>query len=241
MLLQNHQNLPFPQKHTPRRFDEVFGNSVAVNILTRLVANRSSRIVLLHGPSGTGKTTLANITAHSMVCYGDRQYGYEPCGQCEQCQNWDVPSQGVFGKTLIQRRSAATFASSASAIDTVYNDLSVQYGPYIINEIDRHKGLQTFLLERFEKEPPNPIILTTANIGNVDAQLRGRCIQVRTERLTDEQMSGYLRTIAQKEGYELTDAEVGDILMELARNDARGQVRDALQILEAFLLVRNVG
>jgi len=59
----------FRGKYRPRTFSEFVGNANAIRILKNIVRSGSLRKgILIHGPAGTGKTTLAQVFLRSVFC-----------------------------------------------------------------------------------------------------------------------------------------------------------------------------
>jgi DNA polymerase-3 subunit gamma/tau len=57
-------------KYRPKALDAVRGQDAAVRALEGVLKKKSSRSLIFHGPSGTGKTTLARIVASQVGCQG---------------------------------------------------------------------------------------------------------------------------------------------------------------------------
>ena len=75
------------EKYRPRNFDEVFGQSVPVRYL-RSIVGRRPRSVIISGPYGSGKTTLARIYAKAALCERLTKTG-NPCDECDYCTRFD--------------------------------------------------------------------------------------------------------------------------------------------------------
>lgn len=76
------------EKHKPRTFESVVGQEAAVEWLARQVRTGIGKNVILHGPSGIGKTSLARIYAEALLCRNTRNSG-SPCRTCEQCVDFE--------------------------------------------------------------------------------------------------------------------------------------------------------
>lgn len=76
----------WPQKHRPRAFEDVLGQNEARSVLAELVAGSPTSVALI-GPTGVGKSTLAQLYARALLCGGQRQSA-NPCGVCANCLDW---------------------------------------------------------------------------------------------------------------------------------------------------------
>lgn len=67
------------------RFDGFYGNEETKRILSGVFdSRRIPNCILIEGPDGAGKKTLARIIASAAVCESN---GELPCGKCRQCRN----------------------------------------------------------------------------------------------------------------------------------------------------------
>ena len=71
--------------YRPIKYSEVIGQPSAAILLKQSIKNRMAHAYLLHGASGSGKTTTARIIAMAANCT-DKLNG-EPCGKCESCKS----------------------------------------------------------------------------------------------------------------------------------------------------------
>ena len=73
------------RKWRPTTFDEVIGQRhITAPLRNAIRADRVPHALLLTGPRGVGKTTLARIFARCLNC--EKGPTEEPCGTCDDCQ-----------------------------------------------------------------------------------------------------------------------------------------------------------
>lgn len=83
------------ERHRPRLFRDVVGHDQARVYLQEQARQRKGRSVLLHGPHGCGKTSLAEIYAAALFCHARSG---EPCSEdrlcrdCRECQTRSHPN-----------------------------------------------------------------------------------------------------------------------------------------------------
>lgn len=119
-------------------------------------------------------------------------------------------------------------------------DLEIEDHPsYIANNILVHncqqftKDAQNALLKILEDTPKHVyFILCTTDPQKLLSTIRGRCQQLQTKPLNEQQMFSLLRQVVRKEGEDI-DKQIYDQIIETAQ----GHPRNALQILEQVLKV----
>ncbi len=72
-----------------------FAGNVGIvkKITSQLISGHLPTILMFHGPTGVGKTTMCRAIARSMMCKYRRPGSAEPCGKCRTCTTSldDVP------------------------------------------------------------------------------------------------------------------------------------------------------
>ena len=169
---------------TITRFDDFIGNAHPVNVLRRASRKGSLSLghaYLLHGTGGTGKKTLAALTAAALVCQGEER----PCGECPACKK----AFGAFGHPDI-----LTFRTPEG---------KTQFPVELIREIRRQAYVlpnesekKVILIENAEQmntasanallkvleEPPEYLVflLTCDNLSALPETIPSRCICLET-------------------------------------------------------------
>jgi len=200
------------QKHRPKDFSELKGNTDIITSLDKMLSDKDScpHAFLLHGQTGCGKTTVARIIASRLGCSGKDLYEID---------------SGQF-------RGIDTIREIRSNIG--YMPIDSKCRIWILDEI--HRGThdaQSGLLKILEDTPKHVyFILCTTDPQKLLPTIRGRCIQLQMNPLSDKQMYSLLYSITNKEGEKL-----GNEIIEQIIQDSMGLPRNAINILEQVISV----
>lgn len=218
------------QEYRPRTFDEVVGQELPKKLLKKIVANpeNSPRTLILRGPWGCGKTTLARVFARALNCEAKTNV---PCGKCKSClQNIDEApwyseyDSGVMGNVEKIRELRDTFFYS------VTNGYSVK----VFDEAHlMSKAAQSALLKIFEEAPSKVFfVLCTTDGDSLLKTILSRSFEMPVETVRSELMTESLTEVAGREGVEIPQ----DIIDVICKR-SRGHMRDAHMLLDKYLML----
>lgn len=204
---------PLAERMRPHTLDEIVGQSHLIgpgHLLQTLVEDRHLTSMILWGPAGSGKTTLARVLAGA-------------AGQ--RLVELSATSSGV--KQIRETAQAAVRLQQHGGTQTVL----------FVDEIHRfHKGQQDALLPWVESGAVCLIGATTENPSfEVIAPLLSRCRLVRLEPLTVDDLFVVLRralATPAPRGLRDTGVSVGEEVLERLATSAQGDARVALGTLE---------
>jgi len=194
-------------KYRPVNFETVRGQSQACKTLQTVLDKGTSQAFLLEGPSGTGKTTLARISA---IYAG-----------CERADISDVDAATNSGVEDTRR------------LQDVMAYRPIGGGEKRAIVIDECHGLSQKAWDTLLKsiEEPHEHVLwffCTTNGAKVPKTIRTRCTRVTLNLLNDNELAKVLARVISKEKLDVSDSVLDVIIRE-----AHGSARQALVNLAA--------
>jgi DNA polymerase-3 subunit gamma/tau len=216
------------QKYRPQRFGDVVGQPKADAWFRRQVTSKEARSVLLSGPYGTGKSTLALIYAKALFCKAPEDG--EPCGTCDRCKEFGDNGRGFldFQRFECGERSRVEEVIALIGIARTA-PLIAKRRVHLLDEIHNLSRRACDALLRIVEVPPAwaTFILVTSKPEALPAALRSRLTHLELDLLTAESATHFLVRICQAEG--LAYDVPGLALLQAA---VGGQPREMLRAIE---------
>ncbi|NRA01150.1 MAG: DNA polymerase III subunit gamma/tau [Myxococcales bacterium] len=211
----------------PQTFDEVVGQQhVTVTLRNAIASGRLPHALLLAGPRGIGKTTIARLVAKALNC--DDGPTEKPCGRCGPCL--EISSGGSMDVQEID-------AASHTGVDNVRDIIETsRYAPtpgkhriFIIDEIHMLSQPAFNALLKTLEEPPDRtlFVFATTDPQKIPATVLSRVQRFDLRRLGSAEMLERLREIVRADEIEIPEA----VLRTIAR-EADGSLRDSLTLLD---------
>jgi len=198
------------KKYRPRKLSEMVGQE---NALSQLVTAGKRGVfphaVLISGPSGCGKTTLARVFRKKLRC-SDIDF--------REINTADF--RGIDTARAIRRQMNMAPMGGKSRV-------------WLIDECAKlTDDAQNGLLKTLEDTPSHVyFFLCTTDPGKLINTIINRCTHIQVRSLTDDELTGLIRNVVEREG---KSALSGDVVEKLVRV-AEGSPRKALVMLQSVL------
>lgn len=159
------------------RFQGFYGNERAKRLLSGAVdAGCLPHAILIDGPEGSGKKTLASLIAQAAVCEGD---GEKPCGKCRQCVN---AREGNHPDIALYAAGSSARSFPVDTVRKIRMDASVAPNDaakkvYILAGVQNMTEQAQNALLKILEEPPAYVlfVLTCESRAGVLATVQSRC------------------------------------------------------------------
>jgi len=206
--------MPLHIDYRPKSFDEIVGNRAALASLRAIYGRKSDwpHAVLLQGPKGCGKTTIARIIVGLLEC---RSNDFVEINSSND--------RGIGTARSIQDGSRFRPVMSKSRV-------------YLLDEVHMTTpDFQNAMLKPLEDAPAHAyFILCTTDPSKLIPALRSRCHTFEVQYLTEKEIVLLLRKVLKKEDVEMVE----NVLLKIAEA-SDGCPRDALRILDQIIDVES--
>lgn len=203
------------QPWLPAGFSSIVGHEGAVAALrARVRARDHDTGIILYGPLGIGKRTLARLYARAVLCEAPADHG-EACGACTQCQAFGAGRP--FGYLEVDAAWQGDHETTRTLRDRLNEDSLAERKVVVIANADLYEASAFDILLKSLEEPKTPttfILLATA-LTRVRLAGQSRCQHHRLRPLDPEAARGHVIANLASAGRDI-DEQVIDVLVTLS-------------------------
>ncbi|MFW6130829.1 MAG: ATP-binding protein [Atribacterota bacterium] len=217
-------------KYRPQKFDEVVGQDLVKKVLKSIIKNpyEAPKSIILQGPFGCGKTTLARIFARALNCKED---GIEPCLECSICKN-DIQMSAFYREYDVAM--VGNVEDMRDLRGTFHYSLSKGWKVIVFDEAHlASKKSQSALLKEIEESPDKVFfIFCSTDVEKILNTVRSRSLELRFELLSSEEIAKNINEIAEQK-----DKNISEEIVDLISLRSKGHMRNAHMMLDRFFMI----
>ncbi len=216
---KNIENLPWVEKYRPTVIDEIIGNGNIRDALNAYLKQGTLPHLLLHGPSGTGKTSIIN--SYARQAYGDYY----------SMMVLQINASEERGIEII-RNKVKNFVITKC----IYKKQSFKL--VILDEADSMTfSAQSMLRRIIEDYTENARFCLICNkVKNIDLAIQSRCTQFKFSNLPQNEMKNALIKICDENKIKSTDDGL-DFIIKISRGDMRKAINNLQSIKMSYNLI----
>lgn len=221
------------QQVRPYNWDMIVGQEKIVKELRkRAIENNWPQVLLFTGKTGTGKTTLARVSAMAMKCTSLNIENGNPCGKCKDCQ--DIINE-TFIMDSFEFNGADFNKDEVNVVKEISSTKSLVTKKKVIfiNEFQKvlasSKAHDDFL-SIMENKKNVCFIITSMDDKKTSDALKGRTTPYKLKDIEGDKMSKYLFDLCKSKGISMTE-EKTNVIFAIAEN-SKGSMRLALMMLD---------
>ncbi len=199
------------QDYRPTKFDEIIGNESTIGtIKNKIEGEDPPHAIILHGPRGCGKTTIARIISSELGC--------------------NIKSNDFVELDAVQTGGIDTAREIRQNMH--FLPMESKCRVWLIDEAqDSSAKFQAGLLKALESGPSHCyFILCTTNLNKIIATVKSRCTKFKVDLLPDEQIEDLLQWVLKGEDFTISNDVIDEII-----NVSDGCPREALVILDQII------
>lgn len=204
----------------PRKWDSVVGqNHLKPVIQQALLSGSFPKFSLFTGPSGTGKSSIAELCAMTLSCSNSL---VDPCGNCDNCKSFKEGHSRIIKKYNMAKMLGKK--DIISVLDEIFEFESINgMTIYILEEVHVLKdNEQSPFLEELTRIPDDVyIMMCTTQPYKVLSEIRNRAITFNCEVPTNTQCREFIKKTCKTAGVPVPPDSTLRTLVEVCENTPR--------------------
>lgn len=218
----------FREKYRPQTFEEIAPTCSIEQLRNQVDNPGASKIFLMEGRSGTGKTTCAKILAKALVCMDDNSFN-KPCLECKNCKRLEKSCIDLLEMNTADKNKVDDMRNLVVDMHTMPAVLGRKI--YILDEVQRlTKDAQQVLLTALEDPYAHLlVIMCTTDVSKINKALVDRSCRITFSDLKPKNALEIIEQVFKNEGITAEDSIKENLFYR-----SQGSVRALLNNIQAY-------